>query len=272
MLLDERRLKAFEAAISYHVKPQMRVLELGAGTGILSFLAARQGGLVECVERNGEVAAAAQAFLKANGCLDTKVIVGDAFDHLPEAPVDVVICEMLHAALLREQQIPVLASFKRRYEERFPESPLPVFIPEAAILAAQPVQRDFTFLGYKAPVPIFTDPYAVDPAIVELATPVIYSTFQYKDPLPLDFTWSGNTEMTASGEFSAMRFVTKNIVGIFLEENSTADWHNQYLIVPVPRPCQVRKGDIVRITFSHRAGGSVADLMENIEISGPSGI
>ena len=58
--------------------------------------------------------------------------------------VDVVICEMLHTAMLREKQLAVIASFKKRYLERF-GGPLPIYIPEAAVMAVQPVYASYDF-------------------------------------------------------------------------------------------------------------------------------
>ena len=41
MLMDQNRMHSFKSAIYHAVKPGMKVLELGGGTGVLSFFAAR---------------------------------------------------------------------------------------------------------------------------------------------------------------------------------------------------------------------------------------
>ena len=52
MLMDANRMHNFKAAIAYVVQPGMKVLELGGGTGVLSFFAAQKAGKVYCVEFN----------------------------------------------------------------------------------------------------------------------------------------------------------------------------------------------------------------------------
>lgn len=67
MLGDVRRTGAFEEAIGLTVPPGGRVVELGGGTGVLSFFAPRLAARVWCVERNPELARAARRLLALNG-------------------------------------------------------------------------------------------------------------------------------------------------------------------------------------------------------------
>jgi predicted O-methyltransferase YrrM len=66
MLQDENRVTAFRQAIELTVREGMRVLELGGGTGIFSYFAARRGGQVICVERNPELVRLSRQFLADN--------------------------------------------------------------------------------------------------------------------------------------------------------------------------------------------------------------
>jgi predicted RNA methylase len=180
MLTDQARMGSFKTALEYVVPPGGRVLELGGGTGVLSFFAAQKAARVWCVERNPELVDTARRLLALNGVDDrVEVVAADAFDYLPPERVDVVVCEMLHSALLREKQAPLMASFKERYLARF-GPPLPTLVPEAAILGIQPVQHSFEFFGYQAPIPIFQDPSQPNEASILLAEPAVTNSVIFR--------------------------------------------------------------------------------------------
>ena len=96
MLCDRVRTGAFQRAIDSVVRPGDVVLDVGAGTGILSLFAARAGAVrVYAVERT-TVAVLAQELAAANGVAEiVQVIHGDIVDiELPER-VDVIVSEWL---------------------------------------------------------------------------------------------------------------------------------------------------------------------------------
>ena len=263
MLLDRVRVDGFAQALDACVPEGGRVLELGGGTGVLSFLAARRAAKVWCVERNGELARAAGQLLARNNVASrVEVVHADAREYLPLEPVDVVVCEMLHVALVREKQLEVIASFKERYARRF--GTLPRFVPEATILAVQPVQCDFDFGGYDAPVPIFVDPLGPQDRITELAAPLVYSTIEYDRTLPRRFDWRGTAAVTTAGAFNALRFVTKNLLAVLPDQGRGVSWHNQYLILPTPEVIPVAVGDAAHVALAYEPGGSIASLANQL--------
>ena len=96
MICDRVRTDAFRRAIDSVVRPGDIVLDVGAGTGILSLFAARAGAArVYAVERT-TVAVLAQELAAANGVAEiVEVIQGDITDiELPER-VDVIVSEWL---------------------------------------------------------------------------------------------------------------------------------------------------------------------------------
>ncbi|NVM79463.1 putative RNA methylase [Duganella sp. SG902] len=265
MLMDQNRMHGFKSAIDYAVKPGARVLELGGGTGVLSWFAAAKAAKVYCVEFNPDMVKEARKFLTKNPHGDkVEVVHADAFEYLPPEPVDVVICEMIHVGMLREKQVEVIESFKRRYAERF-GGPLPVFLPEAVIMAVQPLQQEYDFEGFYAPIVQFQETTVIYPGTVEMAPPAVYSIIDFNQPNDLIYTWQGKFVVEKNGEINAMRFVTKNILAVVQERSTTIDWLNHYMTLPLATPVKAREGDVLQVSFQYRAGGSIPSLQASLK-------
>ena len=161
----------------------------------------------------------------------------------------------------------MIDAFKSRYQRHF-SGPLPIFIPEAVIQAVQPVQQDFNFEGYYAPTILFQDPYSANPKTKALGEPMIYHKLMYEKPFDLSCQWSGAMPITTEGSLNALCFITKNILAIVQETQSTIDWHNQYLILPLERDLPlVRPGQKIAISFDYAAGAPLSALRP--VLSGP---
>lgn len=265
MLMDQNRMHSFKSAIFHAVKPGAKVLELGGGTGVLSFFAAQKADKVYCVEFNPDMVREARRFLAMNqNGHKVEVVHADAFEYLPPEPVDIVICEMIHVGMLREKQVEVIESFKRRYLARF-GGPLPVFMPEAVIMAAQPLQQDFNFDGFHAPIVQFQPHDVIYPGTIELAQPGVYSILDFSQPVDARIAWSGQFLVQKAGHMNALRFITKNVLSIIEERGTTIDWLNHYMMLPLAKPLDVQPGDVVQIGFAYRAGGSIPSLEASIE-------
>lgn len=254
MLQDEDRMEGFKSAIELLVAPEMRVAELGSGTGVLSSFAARCGATVEAVERIPELVDCSRRLIANNGLQHAVTIsAGDASRWLPEHPVDVVICEMLHVGLLREKQAQVISSFKQNYVQRFGNQ-LPVFIPEASILMCQPVEQSFDYAGYVAPVPLFQAAKLEQPRTKEISPLVPYQTLQYEQTIPLDMSASLRFTATTAACLNAIRLVTQNILAIDLSSQQTINWPNQCLILPLETPLTCAANDEIMIHLNYEAG------------------
>ncbi len=92
MISDQARMSAYQAAIEQSVRQGDVVVDLGAGTGVLSLLAAKAGAShVYAIETNALVERG-PALALANGYQDRITFVrGDALEFIPDRQVDVVI-------------------------------------------------------------------------------------------------------------------------------------------------------------------------------------
>ena len=118
MICDRVRTEAFRRAIDAMVRPGDIVLDVGAGSGILSVFAARAGAArVYAVERT-TVAVLAQELAAANGIAEiVRVIHGDVMEiELPER-VDLIVSEWLGGFGIDEGMlVPVIAARDRWLE------------------------------------------------------------------------------------------------------------------------------------------------------------
>jgi predicted RNA methylase len=265
MLMDEWRMTGFKEAIDHVVFPGAKVLELGGGTAVLSWFAAAKASQVWCVEYNPDLVREAKRFLAMNpNGHKVDVIQSDAFDYLPPEPVDVVICEMIHTAMVREKQVQVIESFKERYLKKF-GGPLPKFIPEAMIMAVQPLQQDYSFNGYYAPIVQFHYPSHLHAGTTEMAAPNVYTVLDFTQPVSEEISWQGAFDIERDGIVNALRFITKNVLSVVIERSTTIDWFNQYLSLPLAESINVKAGDRLYVRFSYRAGGSIPSLQASIK-------
>ena len=117
---DAVRNAAYQAALARAVRPGMKVLEIGAGSGILSMMAARAGAreVIAC-EMNPKVAAAAQEIVARNGFADrVRIVAKNSTDLDPVVdlggPADLLVSEIVDNALLGEGVLPAVEDAARR--------------------------------------------------------------------------------------------------------------------------------------------------------------
>jgi len=115
MIRDRVRTEAFQRAIDSVVRPGDTVLDVGAGSGILSVFAARAGAARVYAVEQTSIAVLAQELAAANGVAEiVRVVHGDIVDiDLPER-VDVIVSEWLGGFGIDEGMlVPVIAARDR---------------------------------------------------------------------------------------------------------------------------------------------------------------
>lgn len=111
---DERRNAAYDEALRRAIRPSSRVLDIGAGTGLLGMMAARAGaGEVASCEMNPTVAEAAAEIVDRNGYADRMRVIPKASGELdPEQDLgghaDIIVSEIVSNELLGEAVLPVM--------------------------------------------------------------------------------------------------------------------------------------------------------------------
>lgn len=116
---DARRNEDYDAAIRRAVRPGARVLDIGAGTGLLAMMAARAGAaeVISC-EMNGAIAEAAAEIVEANGLADRiRVIARHSCDLDPAelgGPADVLVSETISNDVVGQGWLPALADARAR--------------------------------------------------------------------------------------------------------------------------------------------------------------
>ncbi len=143
MLADIERNNAYDQALKNKVKPGMQVLDIGAGSGLLSLMAARAGASNVCALEMVEVLADTankvvtdnnySEIISVHNVKSTSVEIGK---EMPEK-ADLVVSEILDVGLLGEGVIPSL-----RHAWKNLLKPDAVCIPKSATVMAQLIESE----------------------------------------------------------------------------------------------------------------------------------
>lgn len=113
MLADRVRTEAYWAAIEKHIDSGDVVIDLGAGTGVLSMFAAQQGAQVHAVE-HGPIIEAARAVAYANDVHSIKFHRTNSRRFELDRKVDAIVHEQLGNALFDEKVVENISDLRDR--------------------------------------------------------------------------------------------------------------------------------------------------------------
>lgn len=164
MLKDNVRLSAYRRAIEQTVKPGDVVMDLGAGTGVLGFFAAKAGaGKVYAIERRPHIVELGQAIADANGLKNVQFVENVSTQLQPEALApqpSVMVSEIIGDGILEENILEYTIDARDRLLK--PNSTL---IPCKLEIYGFPFFSDY-FNQYKLEVNEFNDLYGIDFSLV----------------------------------------------------------------------------------------------------------
>jgi predicted RNA methylase len=269
MLRDRVRNEAYQRAIQRVVKPGDVVLDIGAGTGILSIFAAAAGARrVFAVERTA-VAAVARAMIERNGFADRiEVISGDVEDvDLPEK-VDVIVSEWMGGFGVDENMLAPQVIARQRYLKpggtmipaRVTAMIAPVAVPEfddeLAYWRSKPHGVDTSIIAdftanetFHTQTHLTLDSLVAQPLAMWTHDAHTVSLEEADQPFTTALTFTATQRETVSG-FAAW-FTAELADGVELtNEIGAPDTHWGRTLFPLERPTPVNVGDTIGLALS----------------------
>ncbi len=237
LLRDGARLDAFETAIRAVVKPGDVVADIGSGSGILAYFAARAGAAkVHAIELNTNSYSALVRNVRRNNLLGTVIpTLSDGTEWRPAEPVDVVVCELMETGLLHE---PIHAIMQNVHD--WPTSPRAI-IPKQVDLWAEGVEVADDFRGYRATYAGFRGA-AEHPA---LTTGSMYASYDFARDAPpggVDVRFELVAERAGLLGGLQLKTLTHTIPGITLE---TSPAYCAPVVLTLDKPIPVVEGQRV---------------------------
>jgi len=280
MMNDSHRNDAYYEGVKTAIKPGKLVLEIGAGSGLLSMMAAKLGAtqVVAC-EAEPLVAKTATEIIKTNGFADTVTILSKiSYDvelgkDLPEK-ADVLIHEIFDSAIIGEHVLPALEDAKKRLLKSDA-----LIVPHAASImialmggeAAGQYLRVESIHGFdlshfnsiaSKKIPFYREDIVLTP--MSAPADAFRFDFMNQDAFPAE---DKILELTATNDGPCYGVVQ----WIRIELDATTTWENhptdirssitwQRTIYRFDQPLQLRKGMVVKISASHDRASPWFDL------------
>lgn len=258
LLSDRSRLEAVETAIEDVVEEGDVVADLGAGVGLLSYLASRVADHVYAVEIDTEVYEKGKEVMRANDVDNVEYIMADARNVTLPEEVDVVLCEMLDTALVAELQVPVM-----NHAVDTLLAPDGTTVPSEAKTTVSLVNSPYQFCGGEFELPHF-EAYGSDDSAT-LSEEVTYHTVEFDGQN--DTTVRERVTVTAS-DSGCVNGIQLNTYVRFAEGmpyTSPSQWLNPPLTLPTQQSYEVEEGEEFTVALSYGLGDGLNDISYSVE-------
>ncbi|WP_414662162.1 methyltransferase domain-containing protein [Horticoccus sp. 23ND18S-11] len=114
MLADKPRMTFYHTAISRHIQPGDRVIDLGTGTGILGALAARRGAATVYAIDHSPILEHARTLAEANRVKNLEFVATHSKEFTLDQPVDVILHEQMGDCLFDESMVANVSDLRDR--------------------------------------------------------------------------------------------------------------------------------------------------------------
>jgi predicted RNA methylase len=263
-LLDVKRTTALAGAIAAGVRPGDVVLDAGAGSGLLSFFAARAGARrVYSVEVDPNLAACLRRSVEANGFQQVVTVVeGDIHAAPLSEPADVFICEMMDTGLMDEMQVTAINALRARKILSGQTRMIP-FLYETSVELGY---TEFKYYGFTLLVPQHQWAHYANgnngwlPTSFEaIAPPERVALTDFRSNIDPDVTAAFTVTAQRSGVVNAVRVSARTELapGLILGATNAL---NGDKILPLGEDVLVEAGARYRVNVSYRMGGGLDSL------------
>jgi len=113
MVADSVRVNGYYKGIRSGIQKGDVVVDVGTGTGILSFFAAQKAGKIYAIDHSG-ILSVAKSIARANNLSNIEFVRTNSKDFKPEEKVDVILHEQIGQCLFGENMVEHLLDLKRR--------------------------------------------------------------------------------------------------------------------------------------------------------------
>ncbi|MCL2115109.1 MAG: methyltransferase domain-containing protein [Methanobrevibacter sp.] len=263
LLKDVERLAVFHEAITDYYKRYINydtvngdieklektVLDIGCGTGVLSFFASKYFNHIIAIDIDDKILdCARKSFENTDNSDNINFYSCDALNSIFQEKADLIICEMLDTALIDEEEVPVL-NYLQKYLKDNGE-----IIPKGVINIVEPIFMERTNIHYE-------DDFH-EPKHEILGNYLKYSEFNFSNLIDMDFKTTLEFEIAIDSKINGIKITTFTKLNEDIICGPTP-MMNPPLLIPVEER-NVKKGEKIKISLKYIMGGGLKTIKTNI--------